>query len=271
MLRLYACDYENLHVRVKFNLFKRLFCREMFKKPKLKTNKQTVLEILLDGKNNTQYENAVEFMKTCLTYHADLCNKAKYRIIKTIRMSMELVQSLMSYLPQLKVIHLVRDPRAITQSRTYSLKMNMSKETEMHSKSLCKEIRFDVNFTYTMADICPTRITMILYEALAENPRDAARYIYKFLNMEFTREIEYWVFQSSHAAENNGFFGTQRENSTFASSHWRNEINITDVQLIQQHCKDVMDLLGYVSFKSERELRNFDVPARVGVTIPGYS
>ena len=269
LLQIYACDFENLHPRVKHNVYRRkkYLCRQKFRTTKLRSRRKR--DFNLETKNTTKRKDSFE--SECLKLQTDECRNSKYRIIKTIRISMDLVQSLMDFIPQLKVIHLVRDPRAITNSRTHSGNMILSKKTEPHSKSLCKQMHLDLKISHIMRSKYPTSITMVIYEALAENPLDAARYIYKHLNIRFDRNIENWVYQSAHAEENNGFYGTQRANSTFASAHWRNETKIEKVKLVQNHCEDVMDLLGYVPFNSQEELRNLNIPARQRIAIPGYS
>ena len=117
------------------------------------------------------------YKSDCLKFQEQECKNSKYRIIKTIRMSMELVQTLIDFIPRLKVIHLVRDPRAITNSRTHAHGMQMSRETEPHSRSLCKEMHLDLKFTQRLVVKYPTQITILVYEGLAENPIDAAQYI----------------------------------------------------------------------------------------------
>ena len=265
LLQIYACDFVNLHPRVKHNVYRRKvnICRQMFASQKLRSKHGGAANKTLTKKNHSESE--------CIQILEHACTKSKYRIIKTIRMSMELVLTLLNFIPHLKVIHLVRDPRAITNSRTHSGNMRMSRETELHSKSLCKEMHSDLNFTQILVAKYPTQITILVYEALAEKPMDAATYIYKYLNMNFDDKIKEWIYNSTHSEENNGFYGTQRSNSMIASTHWRNETKIAKVKLVQSCCKEVMDLLGYVPFKRQKALRNLQISARIKTTIPGYS
>lgn len=263
ILQIYACDFENLHPKVYHNVYRRkkYLCGQKFRPEKIRPRRKR--DVNFETKNTTKSE--------CQKLQAEECKNSKYRIIKTIRISMDLVQSLMDFIPQLKVVHLVRDPRAITNSRTHSGNMRLSKNTEPHSKSLCKEMYLDLKTTQIMTRKYPQSITIVIYEALAENPVDAAKYIYKYLNIKFDRKIENWVYHSAYAKRSNGFFGTQRLNSTVASAHWRFETKIEKVKMIQIHCKDVMDLLGYVPFNSKEELRNLDIPARQRIALPGYT
>ena len=89
--------------------------------------------------------------------------------------------------------------------------------------------------------------------------------------MKFDNKIKEWVYRSTHSKNNNGFLGTKRRDSTTASNHWRNEIGIAIASLVQSYCKEVMDILGYVPFKRQKELSDLAFPARIKTTIPGYN
>ena len=226
--------------------------------------------------NSTENKNLATnyFSKDiCLNILTNICIKSDYKIVKTIRISMDLVQTLIDFIPSLKVIHLLRDPRAITNSRKHSGKFNMKKPKgiKTHSIALCKEMHLDIKVTKVLKHKYPKRITMVMYEALAEHSVEGAQYVYKFLNTEFDSVMEDWIYNSTHANKNNGFYGTHRTNSTAISSHWRMETTFEKVKLIQRYCKDVMNLLGYVSFNSQEELGNLDIPARQKTKIPGLS
>ena len=285
LLQIYACDLENLHPKVKKNLYqkhRKTFCKQasVREEPNNQRNSAGKLKRRLKRSpvwkptNTTKHENSTEayFQEgICIKILTDTCKMSKYKIVKTIRISMDLVQNLIDFIPNLKVIHLVRDPRAITNSRTHSGNMKMSRETETHSIALCKEMYLDVKVTQILKNKYPKGITMVMYEALAEKPLEGAKYVYKFLDVKFDSVIEEWIYSSTHADKNNGFYGTRRANSSVVSSHWRNETTIEKVDLIQNYCKDAMDLLGYVPFNTQEELRNIDIPARLSTKIPGYS
>ena len=51
--------------------------------------------------------------------HTKLCLNSNLNLIKTVRLRAHLLISLMQNDPQLKVIHLVRDPRATMNSRVH--------------------------------------------------------------------------------------------------------------------------------------------------------
>ena len=285
LLQLYACDLENLHPKVKNNLYKKnrkTFCKQVSVKEEPNNQRNSASNLKKRHKwgpdwkptNTNKHVNSTEgyhLEGICIKILTDICIKSKYKIVKTIRISMDLVQNLIDFIPNLKVIHLVRDPRAITNSRTHSRNMKMSRETKTHSIALCKEMHLDVKVTQILKNKYPKGITMVMYEALAENPLEGAKYVYKFLGVKFDSVIEDWIYSSTHADNSNGFYGTRRANSTIASSHWRNETTIEKVDLIQNYCKDAMDLLGYVPFNTQEELRNTAIPARRSTKMPGYS
>ncbi|XP_052083608.1 carbohydrate sulfotransferase 1-like [Mytilus californianus] len=55
--------------------------------------------------------------RKCIRYLEDICNRSNTILIKTIRMSLDILFDIVTGIPRLKIVHLVRDPRAILNSR----------------------------------------------------------------------------------------------------------------------------------------------------------
>lgn len=279
LLQIYNCEINMLHPRVYRNVMRRhhKLCSQGQSTTEL--NAASAKDAKRRGKTREKMSNSTDNAipskrvseADCLKMAINDCKNAKYRIVKTIRFSMDLVQILMDFIPSLKVIHLVRDPRGISNSRRHSAGMRMSRETDKHSIALCKEIFLDITVGDILRQKYYKRITMVMYEALAERPSEGAKYVYKFLNIKYNKNIEEWVYNSTHANRNNGFFGTQRSDASEASVHWRKQLDFSDVDIIQKHCKEVLDTLGYRSFKSETDMKNFNLTSRQSTTLKGFT
>ena len=278
LLQIYNCEINMLHPRVYGNVMRRQH-RKLCSQGQSTTNTTSARDVKRHGETKEKIsnttDNAVPSKRVseadCVKMVINVCKKAKYRIVKTIRFSMDLVQALVDFIPSLKVIHLVRDPRGISNSRRHSAGMRMSQETDKHSIALCKEMFLDITVGDILRQKYYRRITMIMYEALAERPSEGAKYVYRFLNIKYNKNIEEWVYNSTHANRNDGFFGTQRSNASEASVHWRKQLDFSDVDIIQKHCKEVLDLLGYYSFKSKTDLTNFNLTSRHSTTLKGFT
>ena len=197
----------------------------------------------------------------CVDILTNECLNSSYRIIKIIRLSMDFVQTMLGVFPNLKVIHLVRDPRGITNSRLHG-GFRMSKDPNSHDKNLCNRLLYDVKIGALLKEKFPDRITMVMYEALAERPTEGAKYIYRFLEIEYNHDIEVWVNMSSNANADSGFYSTKRINSNVTSSHWRGDLSFDRTNIIQNYCENIFKLLGYVAFRSKSEMLNMNLPSR---------
>ena len=283
LIQLYTCDIGNLHPRIRRNVLKRT--------KKLCTNRPTAnddTQTIQPGQERvrrsiyskpTHHSNFSSFREKLATYRystsctrivTGACKNAKYRIIKTIRLSMDLVKELMEIIPDLKVIHLVRDPRGIINSRLHLGKFKALK-TEAHSKALCKQMYLDISTVTALQHKYPDKLMTVLYEAMAERPIEAAKSVYKFLKMTYGKAVEDWVYNSTHANNNNGYYGAQRTDSGHVSVQWRNELSFSRAKMINKYCSEVFNLLGFIPFKIKEKMEDFNLPSRTRANIIGFA
>lgn len=193
-----------------------------------------------------------------------LCLSKTHRIIKTIRISMELVSIMMELWPNLKVIHLVRDPRAITNSRMEGSDFNMSHHIVNHSRDMCIRMYDDVAYDWYLQREHQSRLKLVVYEAFAESPFAATGYAYEFLDMLFSVDVWFWVYNSTHNGTDaaSGYYSTSRLNSTNVAHRWRTYLDFEKVGIIDNFCGQVYNALGYVSMHSADDLYSLGVPSR---------
>ncbi|KAK6180901.1 hypothetical protein SNE40_008866 [Patella caerulea] len=80
----------------------------------------------------------------CLYHLYEECRHRNVSLAKTIRFTVEKTELLMQKDPMLKVVHLVRDPRAIISSRLRLGKTDGVINIEQESKQLCNQMAEDV-------------------------------------------------------------------------------------------------------------------------------
>ncbi|GFR64848.1 carbohydrate sulfotransferase 3-like [Elysia marginata] len=93
-------------------------------------------------------------------------------------------------LPNLKLIYLIRDPRATLLSqakvfRRFKLPRDIDKVSSLH----CKWLSEDLVHLRQLRDMYPDRIKVVRYEHGVLDPQDFATEIYKFLGLAVSKEL----------------------------------------------------------------------------------
>lgn len=177
----------------------------------------------------------------------------------------------------LRIIHLVRDPRAVVRSREESAKAFVSDNTVvLEQRSIpAAEVQYQV-----MQEICRShvrinerailkpppflkgRYKMVRYEDVARNPLGEITAMYDFVGLDMTRQLEEWIYKATHGkgkgSKKEAFKITSR-NAADVSQAWRTALPHNKVRRIQEVCKGAMSLLGYRTVNSEKEQKRLDI------------
>lgn len=205
--------------------------------------------------NCLKSQNSTKILEICTKKLEDLC-VSKNVFIKTIRLSMEVAALLLDLIPDLKVIHLIRDPRGIIYSRFKGRVVNGS-NIEASAKSTCNRILMDVMRSYHLKSKYPGRIKTQLYEYLAENPLESAYDLHRFTNTTVPPSMKDYVYNHTRAGSiKRGYYNTARENSTITSLAWRMRMKWEDVEVIDRHCQELYDHVGFIPFSDKSQLTN---------------
>ena len=165
------------------------------------------------------------------------------------------------YCTTIQIIHLVRDPRAILNSRYFGgwkQKLQNYKYVCNHLRndlkifSLLPEERLLVNSVFLYAweySNFHSRYILVKYEDLVENTENVMRKLYRFSKIPFTKRIISHIkgLKSGSVQSSKSFYGLVRS-STFDYNHWRVEMGKQKIRLIEKECKDFMQLMNYTAF-----------------------
>lgn len=207
--------------------------------------------------------NSTHNKEECLDETFSTCAQ-RARVFKFIRLSTEVVGRLMRSVPDLKVIHLLRDPRGILKSRQH-VGLLPGGDFNLHSKALCTQLLRDIHETKRLQQNYPGRIKTIMYEDLAERPQEGAKQLYDFAGIQFNNEIRQYVIDITAAQENSGAYGISKSSSKAASYDWRNHLPFKKSEEIDNNCQDLYTLMGLRVAESEEQLRNTNISLRVGM------
>lgn len=189
----------------------------------------------------------------------------------------------------LKVVHLVRDPRAMANSRIRSkhglirenLQVMRSRNSRMrrvpmldpNHKANRKDIS-DYQAIGAMEVICehmsktlktalssPSwlkgKYVMVRYEDLVENPVRTLKSVYQFVNLTASRDMEAFVVNMTSGHSNSAKpFQVSSRNATLAASTWRTVLTLQQIRQVEDYCRHVMSVLGYIRVRTLWEAKD---------------
>ncbi|NXI43760.1 CHST4 sulfotransferase, partial [Galbula dea] len=175
----------------------------------------------------------------------------------------------------LKIIHLVRDPRAVFRSRD-NTKANLQRDSNIIVGS--QGTQGEMEPYNTMQVICKSqaeiykagrqaspsflkdRYLLIRYEDIVRDPLARAAQMYRFAELHFTPELQKWVHNLTHGkGQGAQAFDIGSRDALEVSQAWRMTVPFQKIEKVQNVCKDAMDLLGYQLVHSEEEQKNMSL------------
>ncbi|KAM4553217.1 carbohydrate sulfotransferase 5-like [Fundulus diaphanus] len=183
----------------------------------------------------------------------------------------------------LRVVHLVRDPRAVMRSReasAYHLNRDSDKVLEQRNVSAAERqyeviqevCRSHLNIygrgIFNPPPFLEDRYKLVRYEDVVRNPITELNDIYEFVGLQMTSEVEEWIHKMTHGKGNGGWDGAFKitsRNAAEVSQAWRTVLQHDTVKRIQEVCKGAMLLLGYGTVDSEEEQKRLDIDLLVPV------
>ncbi|XP_002737142.1 carbohydrate sulfotransferase 1-like [Saccoglossus kowalevskii] len=185
---------------------------------------------------------------------AETCDMYKHVAMKVIRLqSLELLQPLaVRDEINLKVLHLIRDPRGVASSRKYFHKGSVNKTITNiiidPMKEYCQCAVEMIEFSSNLPDWLRGRYKRIRYEDIAVEPLNSANRIYKFLNLPLPASVKDWIDKNTKSdnVKSKGNMSLSK-NSTVAAQSWRSRLLYEDIEIIQNlpDCSKLMHLMSY--------------------------
>lgn len=80
--------------------------------------------------------------------------------------------------------------------------------------------------------------------------------LFEFFNLHFHPQVK--QFLDSHTKLNAGGVSSTFRDSKSAPFHWKNDLNFTEVQNIEENCDKAMKVWGYRRAHNESHLREFN-------------
>ncbi|XP_026883375.1 carbohydrate sulfotransferase 3-like isoform X1 [Electrophorus electricus] len=207
-----------------------------------------------------------------LTLASESCLQKQHLAIKSVRIrQLETLRTLVED-PRMdmRIIQLVRDPRAVLASRMVAFSSNY-----MHWKRLaiggevpeddnevrklrgnCDNIRLSAEVGLKQPTWLRGRYMLVRYEDIARFPMRKAAEMYRFTGIPFTSTVKTWILRSTQASSAvSGIYSTQK-NSSQQVEKWRFNMPFKLVQMVQKVCGPTLNLFGYKFAENEEMLTN---------------
>lgn len=171
------------------------------------------------------------------------CRLFPFQSMKVVRLRAALSEPLLID-PSLnvKIVLLIRDPRAIIQSRKHRDWCPENPDCADPS-ILCKDMLSDFKAAEILTNKYPLRFKTIRYEDLSLDPFKMTKEILNFYGLPFDAEVE--EFLNSHTRTDIGGVSSTFRDSKTAPFHWMRDLSFHEIEKIQKHCSAAMKAWGY--------------------------
>jgi len=189
----------------------------------------------------------------------NFCRSHKMSATKVIRLSnLSKMQSIAED-PEMdvKIIHLIRDPRGIASSR---LRLKNNWNDTKFAPTCNRLLR---NAKLATSPSAPKWLKkaylQIRYEDLSLKPIEVAAKIYDFVGLEFVDEMRTWINLNTRAdsSQRKTPYSTNR-NSAATSEAWRTQLTLDQVKDVQKSCMSAMNYFGYIPVWNLKDLQNMN-------------
>ena len=236
LTQLLTCNYTGMEGYMKYNMRKNYQFIE---------NKRMWSHCLAGGKANTKsYCWNVQFA-------AQYCKLFPFQSIKTVRMRLNLTESLVAdERMNVKIVLLVRDPRGTMVSRRATPWCRGHPDCEDPSR-LCKDLEDDFHSFKKLRKMYPSRYKVIRYEDFSLNPEQYSKDVMHFYGVPLHDDVGKYL--ASHTAKTDKI-----------PFMWRQHLNTTEVQTIQESCKPALSLWGYNLYQEGENITTFEPVLQMG-------
>lgn len=225
------CDYHNLDEYLKFAYVN----HDMFMR-------------------NTRLWSMCSAMPRTKCYNPDtlarLCSLFPVHVMKVVRARLELLAPLLRD-PTVKLVWLVRDPRAVMSSRASSVTWCDTLACK-DPGYLCSDLLLDYRTYRLLQEERPDQVLLVRYEDLARDPYGKSREVLEFAGLTFHKRVREYL--DDHLTSDEDEPWSTRHDPKTRVGRWMKLMKFDDVVKTQYHCKAIMKNLGYRLFASPSDM-----------------
>ncbi|XP_043227696.1 carbohydrate sulfotransferase 5-like isoform X2 [Amphibalanus amphitrite] len=189
---------------------------------------------------------------------AAFCRLFPFQTAKTVRLPLAGAGALLTRLPDLRVLLLVRDPRGTMQSRRHRTWCPGNADCDDPAR-LCADLERDFETASRLGQTYGThRLRVVRYEDFSVNVAASVPALMEFVGLQYHPRVRDFV--KTHTTFSKGGVSSTFRNSTTAPFNWARSLSWTEVNNIQTKCANAMRIWKYkILKKKEWEVLNTNV------------
>jgi hypothetical protein len=165
-----------------------------------------------------------------------------------------IINQIAEELPAAKFIHLIRDGRAVLNSKLWTIRPygkgeKMARDPITAAKQWCRLVQNIDNFTAKY----PNRVLTVKYEDLIYKEPEELGNILAFLNLPDDEMDDHWLYFEQVPSKEKSIHGlVSRETDISRVDGWKMELDISNLLVFEYLAHEVLERHGYSSVSSGR-------------------
>ncbi|KAA0192496.1 hypothetical protein HAZT_HAZT003984 [Hyalella azteca] len=163
-----------------------------------------------------------------------------------VRLKLELMKPFLEapVSTNLQLIYLVRDPRAVINSRRSTVKWCKPRDLDCYSPAvLCADMEDDLHAYKTFKKLYPDRVHLVRYEDLMANVSNQVKILTEKMGLDFHPSMQRFV--RTHTTKEINSPTTTWRRSKDRLLYWTRRLRASTLREIQLACGTTMEKFGY--------------------------
>ncbi|KAK3087681.1 hypothetical protein FSP39_009111 [Pinctada imbricata] len=200
-------------------------------------------------------------ISSCVEQLQRACLRSKYVLTKCVKLQSDAILGIKEDFPDLKIVHMIRDPRATLNSRK-RLRAIGGANVSMHVIEFCNKVSYDTRIFKLLKRVYPTDVFTVYHNSFESNPLLFSRKLFTALNLPLNPTVEKRLEELTSKkidCTRNHYVCTSKYNTADAVSEWRREIEFSFVKVVDSLCRNVYRAHGFLPFESPVTAKKFNI------------